>query len=81
MIIILATLLDTFLRVLKNILVNKKSKLVASTVNASLYLCNALFIKYIANTDTVGGLVIVIPTSFLGCYLAMTIVDYFNKKS
>lgn len=75
--IILATLFDTVLRVMKNILVNRTSKLLASTINASLYLCNALLIKYIANTDTIEGLLIVVPTSFIGCWIAMTIT---NKK-
>ena len=78
--IILATLFDTVLRVMKNILVNGKSKLIASSVNASLYLCNALLIKYIATANTVKGLMIVVPISFIGCWLAMTITDKINKK-
>lgn len=81
MMIILATLFDTILRVMKNILVNKPSKLLASTVNASLYLCNALMIKYIADSNTIEGLLIVVPTSFIGCYIAMTITDYITKNS
>lgn len=80
MMIILATLFDTVLRVMKNILVNGKSKLLASTINSSLYLCNALLIKYIANSNTVEGLLIVIPTSFLGCWIAMTITEKLQKK-
>lgn len=80
MMIILATLFDTILRVMKNILVNGKSKLLASTINSSLYLCNALLIKYIANSNTVEGLLIVIPTSFLGCWIAMTITEKLQKK-
>ena len=80
MLIFLATLFDTILRVMKNILVNRTSKLLASTVNASLYLCNALLIKYIANTNTIEGLLIVIPTSFIGCWVAMTITDYISKN-
>lgn len=80
MLIFLATLFDTILRVMKNILVNRTSKLLASTVNASLYLCNALLIKYIANTDTIEGLLIVIPTSFIGCWIAMTITDHISKN-
>ena len=83
MMIILATLLDTVLRVMKNILVNGKSKLLASAINSSLYLCNALLIKYIANTDTIKGLMIVIPTAFVGCWLAMSITERLvnTKKS
>lgn len=80
MLIFLATLFDTILRVMKNILVNRTSKILASTVNASLYLCNALLIKYIANTDTIEGLLIVIPTSFIGCWLAMSITDQKRKS-
>lgn len=80
MMIILATLFDTVLRVMKNILVNGKSKILASTVNASLYLCNALLIKYIANTNTIEGLMIVVPTAFFGCWIAMTITDYITNK-
>lgn len=80
MLIFLATLFDTILRVMKNILVNRTSKILASTVNASLYLCNALLIKYIANTDTIEGLLIVIPTSFIGCWLAMSIADQKRKS-
>lgn len=80
MMIILATLFDTILRVMKNILVNKPSKLLASTVNASLYLCNALLIKYIADTNTVEGLMIVVPTAFIGCWIAMTITDKLNNN-
>lgn len=80
MLIFLATLFDTILRVMKNILVNRTSKLLASTVNASLYLCNALLIKYIANTNTIEGLLIVIPTSFIGCWLAMSITDQKRKS-
>lgn len=80
MMIILATLFDTVLRVMKNILVNGKSKILASSVNASLYLCNALLIKYIADTSTLEGLLVVVPTSFIGCYIAMTITDYITKK-
>lgn len=80
MMIILATLFDTILRVMKNILVNKPSKLLASTVNASLYLCNALLIKYIADTNTVEGLMIVVPTAFIGCWVAMTITDKLNNN-
>lgn len=78
--IILATLFDTVLRVMKNILVNRSSKMLASSINASLYLCNALLIKYIADTNTVKGLLIVVPTSFIGCWIAMTITNYFSKK-
>lgn len=81
MMIILATLFDTVLRVMKNILVNRQSKLIASTVNASLYLCNALLIKYIATTDTIDGLLIVLPTSFIGCWIAMTIIEKYGKNS
>lgn len=80
MMIILATLFDTVLRVMKNILVNGKSKILASTVNASLYLCNALLIKYIADTSTLEGLLVVVPTSFIGCYIAMSITDYITNK-
>ena len=79
MMIIIATLLDTVLRVMKNILVNGKSKILASSINALLYLCNALLIKYIADTDTIEGLLIVIPTSFFGCWIAMLITDYITK--
>lgn len=79
MMIILATLFDTVLRVMKNILVNGKSKILASSVNASLYLCNALLIKYIADTSTLEGLLVVVPISFIGCYIAMTITDYITK--
>lgn len=81
MMIVLATLLDTILRVMKNILVNKKSKIIASSINALLYLCNALLIKYIANTNTIDGLLIVLPTSFIGCWIAMTIVEKYGKNS
>lgn len=81
MMIVFATLLDTILRVMKNILVNRKSKLIASFVNSSLYLCNALMIKYIANTDTWQGLAIVIPTSFIGCWLAMSIIEKLSSKN
>lgn len=81
MMIILATLFDTVLRVMKNILVNRQSKLIASTVNASLYLCNALLIKYIATTNTIDGLLIVLPTSFIGCWIAMTIIEKYGKNS
>ena len=80
MMVILATLFDTILRVMKNILVNKSSKIVASFVNALLYLCNALLIKYIADTKTIEGVLIVVPISFLGCYIAMTLTDYICKK-
>lgn len=80
MMIVLATLFDTVLRVMKNILVNRPSKLLASTVNATLYLCNALLIKYIADSNTIEGLLIVVPTSFVGCWLAMTITDCITKK-
>lgn len=80
MMIILATLFDTVLRVMKNILVNGKSKILASSVNASLYLCNALLIKYIADTSTLEGLLVVVPTSFIGCYIAMTITEKIQKK-
>jgi hypothetical protein len=79
MLIFFATLLDTILRVMKNILVNRSSKFFASFINALLYLCNALLIKYIATTDTLYGLLIVIPTSFIGCWLAMSIIDYLQK--
>lgn len=78
--IILATLLDTILRVMKNILVNRRSKLIASSVNAMLYLFNALLIKYIATNDTIDGLMIIVPVSFIGCWIAMTIVDKISKK-
>lgn len=77
--IILATLLDTVLRVMKNILVNKSSKFIASSINALLYLCNALLIKYIANTNTLEGLMIVVPTSFIGCWIAMSIIEKTTK--
>lgn len=77
--IILATLFDTILRVMKNILVNGKSKLLASTVNASLYLCNALLIKYIATTDTIEGILTIVPISFIGCWIAMTVTSKLNK--
>ena len=80
MLIFLATLFDTILRVMKNILVNRSSKLLASFINCSLYLCNALLIKYIAVSDTFYGLLVVIPTSFLGCWIAMSIVDYIENK-
>lgn len=80
MLIFLATLFDTILRVMKNILVNRTSKFLAATVNASLYLCNALLIKYIANTNTIEGLLIVIPTAFIGCWIAMSITDIIGKK-
>lgn len=80
MMIVLATLFDTVLRVMKNILVNGKSKILASSVNASLYLCNALLIKYIADTSTLEGLLVVVPTSFVGCYIAMTITDHITNK-
>ena len=79
--IIFATLFDTVLRVMKNILVNGKSKLIASSVNASLYLCNALLIKYIVTADTLEGLMIVIPTSFIGCWIAMTITEKINRNN
>jgi hypothetical protein len=80
MMIILATLFDTVLRVMKNILVNGKSKFLASSVNASLYLCNALLIKYIAKTNTIEGLAIIIPISFIGCWIAMSISEHIMKK-
>lgn len=80
MMIILATLFDTILRVMKNILVNRPSKLIASTVNASLYLCNALLIKYIADTKTIEGVLIVVPTAFAGCWIAMSVTDWLQKK-
>lgn len=80
MMIVLATLFDTVLRVMKNILVNKPSKLLASTVNATLYLCNGLLIKYIADTNTIEGILIVVPVSFIGCWLAMTLTDKIQKK-
>lgn len=80
MMVIIATLFDTILRVMKNILVNGKSKLLASSINASLYLCNALLIKYIATTNTIKGLLIVIPTSFIGCWIAMTITEKMQRK-
>lgn len=79
MIIILATLFDTVLRVLKNILVNRKSKFLASSVNALLYLCNALLIKYIADTNTIEGVILIIPISFIGCWIAMIISDKLKK--
>ena len=77
--VIIATLLDTILRVMKNILVNRKSKLLASSVNAMLYLFNALLIKYIAVNKTLDGLMIIIPTAFVGCWLAMSISDKISK--
>ena len=80
MMIILATLFDVILRVMKNILVNRKSKFLASSVNASLYLCNALLVKYIANTNTLKGIMIIVPISFIGCWAAMIITDYITKK-
>ena len=80
MLVILATLFDTILRVMKNILVNKSSKIVASSVNSLLYLCNALLIKYIADTETIEGVLIVVPISFLGCYIAMVLTDYICKN-
>ena len=79
--IIISTLFDTILRVMKNILVNGKSKILASSVNASLYLCNALLIKYIADTSTFIGVLVVVPISFIGCWIAMVITEYINKKS
>lgn len=79
MIIILATLFDTVLRVLKNILVNRKSKFLASSVNALLYLCNALLIKYIADTNTIEGVILIVPISFIGCWIAMIISDKLKK--
>lgn len=80
MIVVLATLLDTILRVMKNILVNRKSKLIASTANALLYLFNALLIKYIATTKTLDSLLIIVPTAFIGCWIAMSITDRISKK-
>ena len=80
MMVILATLLDTILRVMKNILVNRRSKFVASSINALLYLFNALLIKYIATNKTIDGLIIIVPTAFVGCWIAMTLADKISKK-
>ena len=80
MMVIIATLLDTILRVMKNILVNRRSKLIASSVNALLYLFNALLIKYIATNETINGLLIIVPTAFIGCWIAMTLSDKISKK-
>ena len=80
MLVLIATLFDTILRVMKNITVNKSSKFVASCVNALLYLFNALLIKYVADNETIKGLLIIIPTAFVGCWIAMSITERFLTK-
>ena len=74
-IFILCTFLDAFLRVLKNILVVKPNKALASTINATLYLFNALVIKYIAEQDLTTTIILVTINSWIGCYIAMWVSE------
>lgn len=80
LVFVCCTFLDAFLRVLKNILVNKSGKFLASTVNASLYLFNALVVKCIANQDITTTIILVTINSWIGCYVAMWVSERRDKK-
>lgn len=81
LVFICCTFLDAFLRVLKNILVNKSGKVLASTVNASLYLFNALVVKCIADQDITTTIILVTINSWIGCYVAMWVSERRDKKA
>jgi len=76
MLYFLSSLFDSFLRVWKNRLVNKKNKFLASFINMLLYLFSALVVKFVVCNDITLALCVVAINSFLGCWLAM----WFDEK-
>ena len=76
MLYFLSSLFDSFLRVWKNRLVNKKNKILASFINMLLYLFSALVVKFVVCNDITLALCVVAVNSFLGCWLAM----WFDEK-
>lgn len=77
---LIVSFIDAFLRVFKNIVVNTDKKLLASAVNALLYLFNAIFVKAVASVDLAYSLPIVAGLSFMGCYLAMELAEKITHK-
>lgn len=71
--------INIFLHVLKNILVIKSTKLIASTANYVCYTFAAVVIKFIAETDLWVAIVVQATTNFLGNYVAMLVYEKFNK--
>ena len=80
MLYFLSSLFDSFLRVWKNRLVNKKNKLLASFINMLLYLFSALVVKFVVCNDLTLAMCVVTVNSFLGCWLAMWFDEKLDKR-
>lgn len=80
MLYFLSSLFDSFLRVWKNRLVNKKGKVLASTINMFLYLFSALVVKFVVCNDLTFALFIVAINSWVGCFLAMWFDEWLDRK-
>lgn len=72
--------INVFLHIFRSILVIKSSKLKASFANCICYTFSAVVIKFIAEVDLIIAIIVQSTTNFIGCYVAMLVVEKFNKK-
>lgn len=76
----LVSLTNVILHIVKNILVIKSGKTVASIANCICYTFAAVVIKFIAEVNLTTAIIVQASTNFLGCYIGMFICEKVLKN-
>lgn len=74
------SLTNVILHIVKNILVIKSNKIVASVANCICYTFAAVVIKFIAEVNLMTAIIVQASTNFLGCYIGMYICEKALKN-
>ena len=73
------SLINVILHIVKNIMVIKSNKTIASIANCICYTFSAVVIKFIAEVDLTIAIIVQALTNFLGCYIGMSIYEKITK--
>lgn len=77
---VLCSLLSSFLRALRIIIINTNNKILASIINSLTFATAALVTKFVCNSSWEAVFIIECISNYFGCYMAMVIKDRNDKK-
>lgn len=77
---VLCSLLSSFLRALRIVLLNTDNKILAASINSLTFATAALVTKFVCNSSWEIAFVIECTSNFIGCYIAMFIKDYIKNN-
>lgn len=76
----LATFIKVFMRVIRNLMIIKSSKLLASTIGSFTAIISVILTKLIVKLDIIPACIIAAMIYFIGCYSAMNVYEKKIQK-